>query len=108
MKYRIHGHRHADFLFRELGEYACLWGEIEDALASISDDMIIKEFEGEARKAISISQAIYRLVKAELVKRAWRPESYIFESVVALGMGKSSSLGYDMFWIVADCIYWVI
>ena len=56
MKYRIHGHRHADFLFRELGEYACLWGEIEDALASISDDMIIKEFEGEARKAKSISQ----------------------------------------------------
>ena len=51
MKYRIHGHRHADFLFRELGEYACLWGEIEDALASISDDMIIKEFEGEARMA---------------------------------------------------------
>lgn len=78
MKYRIHGHRHADFLFRELGEYACQWSEIEDALASISDDMIVREFEGEARKAKSISQAINRLVKAELVKRAWEPESYIF------------------------------
>lgn len=78
MNYRIHGYRHADFLFRELEEYACLWGEIEEALAGITDDMIIEEFESEARKAKSISQAINRLVKAELVKRSWEPESYIF------------------------------
>ncbi len=78
MRFRVHGHRHADYLFRDLDEYKELWVEIKDALDSITDEMIISEFEGETRQAKSISQAINRLVKRELVKRGWTPESYIF------------------------------
>lgn len=78
MRFKVHGHRHADYLFRNLDEYKSLWAEIEDALDCITDEMIIEAFEGEARQAKSISQAINRLIKRELVKRGWTPESYIF------------------------------
>ena len=78
MRFRIYGHRHADALFTTLPEYADLWAEIADAIEAITDDMIIEEFTTEARKAKSISQAINRLVKRELVNRGWNAESYIF------------------------------
>lgn len=78
MKFRVYGHRHADYLFQDLEEYAQLWEEIQDALSSITDDMIVEEFESEARKAKSISQALNRLIKQELVARGWQQESYIF------------------------------
>ena len=78
MKYRIYGHRHADTLFQVLPEYLDLWDEIQLALDSITDEMIIDEFESEAREAKSISQAINRLVKEQLVKLGWNAESYIF------------------------------
>lgn len=78
MRFVIHGHRHADFLFELLPEYKYLWDEVKDALISITDEMIIEEFENEKRKAKSISQAINTLIKKELVKRGWNSESYIF------------------------------
>lgn len=78
MRFRTYGHRHAEHLFQNLDEYASLWDEIQNALESITDDMIIAEFENETRKAKSISQAINRLIKAELVARGWESESYIF------------------------------
>lgn len=78
MKYRIFGYRHADSLFQMLPEYKDLWDEIQLALDSISDEMIIAEFENEAREAKSISQAINSLVKKELIDLGWTPESYIF------------------------------
>ena len=78
MQYRVHGYRHADYLFQNLDEYSSEWNELLDAIEAISDKMIIDEFEGEKREAKSISQAINRLMKAELVKRGWHPESYIF------------------------------
>lgn len=78
MRFKIYGYRHADFLFSKLPEYKTLWKEIEDALSSITDRMIIDEFEGEARRAKSISQALNRLIKRELVARGWTSESYIF------------------------------
>lgn len=78
MKYRVYGHRHADYLFEDLEEYASLWGEITDALDSITDDMIIDDFLADTRDAKSISSAINRLIKHEMVERGWSPESYIF------------------------------
>lgn len=78
MRFVAHGHRHADFLFEYLPEYSYLWNEVKDAMASITDDMIVAEFESEARQAKSISQAINRLLKVELVRRGWNSESYIF------------------------------
>lgn len=78
MNFITFGHRHAEYLLPNLVQYSELWEEIRDALAAITDDMIVEEFEGEARKAKSISQAINRLIKRELVSRGWREESYIF------------------------------
>ena len=57
MKYRIHGYRHGDTLFAILPQYQQLWDEIQDALDSITEEMIIEEFQSEAREAKSISQA---------------------------------------------------
>ena len=82
MRYRIHGHRHADYLFSTLEEYRDLWAEILDALDSITDQMIINEFEGANRKAKSISEAVNKLIYAELTARGWAAESYIFADEV--------------------------
>ena len=54
------------------------WLEVCDAIAEISDESIIKEFEGNPREAKSISQAINRLIKAHLVAKGWLSESFIF------------------------------
>lgn len=78
MDYRVHGYRHADYLYENLEEYSREWNEILDSIEAISDKMIIEEFEEEKREAKSISQAINRLMKAELTKRGWNAESYIF------------------------------
>lgn len=89
MKYRIHGHRHAEHLFPNLDEYEACWHEIEDALSSITEEMIIEEFEGSKRKAKSISEAVNVLIKRELVKRGWNPESYIFADDAYRGSGNA-------------------
>lgn len=78
MEFEIYGHRHADHLFANLAMYQQLWDEISSALHAITDEMIVEEFEGEKRKAKSISQALNRLIKKELIKRGWNEESYIF------------------------------
>lgn len=82
MQYRTHGYRHGDWLFPNLAEYSELWNEVDDSIRSVSDEMIIEEFENNPRKAKSISQAINRLLKEEFVKRGWNPESYIFADEV--------------------------
>jgi hypothetical protein len=78
MKYRIAGYREGDFLFLNHPKYRFLWEEIDDAVTSVTDDMIADEFTTEARQAKSISQAINRLLKTEFLKRDWQSESYIF------------------------------
>lgn len=78
MRFVTHGHRHGDYLFENLEEYTQLWQEITDSISCITDEMIIGEFESNARAAKSISQAINHLLKYELIKRGWTPESYIF------------------------------
>ena len=95
MRFRIHGYRHADYLFPNLEEYSSLWAEVSDALQAITDDMIIEEFEKQARRAKSISEAINRLIKKELVERGWAAESYIFadEEYRQSAQGKKTSKG---------------
>lgn len=78
MDFRLHGHRHGDYLFKNLDEYAPLWQEVTEAISCVTDEMIIGEFESNARAAKSISQAINILLKYEFIKRGWQPESYIF------------------------------
>lgn len=78
MNFKVYGYRHADYLFSTLDEYKVLWGEILDALGSITDRMIIDDFESANRRAKSISEAVNRLIRIELSARGWKPESYIF------------------------------
>ena len=78
MEFTIHPHRHADLIFTGLAEIRPEWLEICDAIAEISDEDIIKEFESNPREAKSISQAINRLIKARLVSKGWLSESFIF------------------------------
>lgn len=78
MDFIVYGHRHADYLFEGLPEYANRWQEVKSALYGITDEQIICEFESESRKAKSISQAINRLIKREMRSRGWEDESYIF------------------------------
>ncbi len=78
MRFRIHGYRHGDYLFGGLSEYSSLWNEIADSISSVTDDMIIGEFESNPREAKSISQSINILLKYEFIERGWHPESYIF------------------------------
>lgn len=77
MKYEIHSHHNAEIIFSVVKRYAPEWRELLDALDSISEDDIVEEFEKQsAGKSISI--ALNRLIKKELVSRGWTPESPIF------------------------------
>lgn len=78
MKFKIHGYRFADDLYERNGVFSEEWAEIADAIGSIKDEEIIREFESEKRKAKSISQALNRLIKGKLEDRKWESESYIF------------------------------
>lgn len=77
MKYEIHSHRNAETIFSAVKRYAPEWKELLDSLDSISEDAIIEEFEKQS-SGKSISIAINRLIKKELVSRGWTPESPIF------------------------------
>ncbi len=78
MEFIADGHRHAEFLYPLHPEFSSLYAEIDSSIHSITDQMIVEEFEEEKREAKSISQAINRLVKREMLKRGWQEESYIF------------------------------
>lgn len=78
MEFTIHAHRDADLIFAGRENLRDEWYEVCDAIKAVSDEDIINEFESNAREAKSISQAINRLIKREMVARGWKPESYIF------------------------------
>lgn len=78
MEFTLHAHRDADLIFSGRESLRYEWFEVCDAISAITDEDIIDEFEGNPRKAKSISQAINRLIKDELVERGWHPETFIF------------------------------
>lgn len=78
MKYITYSHRYAKEIFEVNQEFTTLWNEIQEALNHITDEDIIKEFESEKREAKSISEAINKLIKRELLNRGWQAESPIF------------------------------
>ena len=77
MEYEIHSHRNAEFIFSGIRRYSKEWNELLDALDSISDEAMIEAFERQT-SGKSLSQALNKLIKDELVKRGWKPESPIF------------------------------
>jgi hypothetical protein len=78
VKYRIYGHRHADYLFKDLDEYSTLYEEIIETIESITDEMIVTKHRELNRDAKSISEAINKLIKEGLTEKGWHAESFIF------------------------------
>lgn len=91
MHYEIHSHRNAEFVFSGVERYAKKWRELLAALDSITEDAIIAEFEKQV-SGKSISKALNRLIKKELVRRGWTPESPIFMDE-SYGYGGKSTHG---------------
>jgi hypothetical protein len=55
-----------------------LWGEVQDAIHSITDERLKAEFQKSSTK-MSLSDSINRLIDEELVARNWTPQSAIFQ-----------------------------
>jgi hypothetical protein len=78
MKYRKFSFRHAEEIFLVDPQFTYLWNEVQDVLASITDQDIIEEFNNEKRRAKSISEAINKLIDVRLKEKGWNAQSYIF------------------------------
>ena len=84
-------HRFADEIINGNSDLHQLYSEIIDSLSSISDTMIINEFDKKKQKAIklgnkidkSLSPVINSLINDRLVERGWVPQSSIFQGNLA-------------------------
>ena len=78
MKFVTHNHRFALDIVESNFELRSLWEEITQSILSISDEQLIAEFSRTPNK-MSLSDAINRLLDAELVSRGWIAQSAIFQ-----------------------------
>lgn len=79
MRYRIHGFRHGDYLIQNVAEYRPYWAEVADALESVTEADIVREFAArDLGSKKSISPTVNRLLKHEFTARGWAAESPIF------------------------------
>lgn len=78
MEYKKFSFRHAEEIFSVDDDFKYLWKEVTEVLDNISDNDLIEEFNSEARKAKSISEAINKLIAKGLSERGWQEQSYIF------------------------------
>ena len=78
MEYVTHDHRFALNIVESNPELKSLWEEIIGVVASISDEEIIKEFEG-GKARMSLSDAVNKLLDKGLVDSGWTPQSAIFQ-----------------------------
>ena len=78
MNFITHNHRFALDIVESNPELKSLWEEITASILSITDEQLIAEFSNTPTK-MSISDAINRLLDAELVKRGWIAQSAIFQ-----------------------------
>lgn len=80
MNYRVHSHRFGETILKNDEEFKEIWSEIHDIIQSISDDDIIKLFNGKyAKKNKSLSKALNELFRLEFLRRGWMSESPIFQ-----------------------------
>lgn len=78
MDYVTSQHRFALNVVNSNYELGILWGEISQTLNSISDEMIIEEYEA-GTNLMSISNSINVLIDKGLTSRGWVPQSAIFQ-----------------------------
>jgi hypothetical protein len=78
VEFEFHSSRNAEIVLT--GEkFKADFQSMLDALARIGDDHIIAAFKASPRRAKSISEVLNTLIKEELVKAGWTPESPIFQ-----------------------------
>ncbi|KIM10842.1 MAG: hypothetical protein KU37_08955 [Sulfuricurvum sp. PC08-66] len=79
MKYEMHSFRHGEIILANEAKYVNIWLELLNAIESITEEEIIKEFESAPRKAKSLSEAINKLLKEKFTSFGWTKESSIFQ-----------------------------
>jgi len=78
MEFVTHQHRFALNVVESNYELRLLWHEVEKALHSITDEMIIEEFH-KGSNLMSISNAINTLIDRKLTEKSWVAQSAIFQ-----------------------------
>ncbi len=81
MKYETYYHNHADSIIETKYEFASGFADIKDVIASMHDKRLIATHNivRQNRKgAKSLSEAINRILKEELITRGWKEEPAIF------------------------------
>jgi len=78
MDFVTYNHRFALDIVESNYELKLLWGEVQDAIHSITDERLKAEFQKSSTK-MSLSDSINRLIDEELVARNWTPQSAIFQ-----------------------------
>jgi hypothetical protein len=73
-----HSFRHAETILNE-PEFRDSYEKLISSIESITDEELIEEFNGGARKAKSLSEAINKLIKHRLENLGWAKESPIFQ-----------------------------
>jgi hypothetical protein len=79
VEYVTTSHRNGLALVEADQDLKSLWEELIEVLASISDQEILKKFNGSAREAKSISSAINELIDEKLIAKSWARQSKIFK-----------------------------
>lgn len=79
MKFKTYQHRHALTILND-SEFNSQWKEIQDILASITEEEIIIDFitRGDKRGK-SLSKSINTIIKTKLIEHNWASESFIFK-----------------------------
>lgn len=86
MKFVVHSHRNAQEIIDATPELSELWQEIQDAVASISDEKLLADYldrvdasrAKEKSPPKSLSHSINALLDAYLVQRGWDRQSALF------------------------------
>lgn len=78
MDFVTYNHRFALDIVESNYELKLLWGEVQEAIHSITDERLKAEFQKSSTK-MSLSDSINRLIDEELVARNWTPQSAIFQ-----------------------------
>lgn len=80
MNFTVYSHRFALPILETEPDFIPLWDEVQEAIISISDEILIKRFEKSKLIQTSISRQINELLSENLVRLGWESESQIFQS----------------------------
>lgn len=80
MNFEIYSHRFALPILETEPDFIPLWEEVQEAIFSISDEILISRFEESDYTQTSISRQINELLSENLTQFGWEGESPIFQN----------------------------